>query len=72
MQRRKYFFQRFRQYLLLFLLPVVLVLFISLIISLVRLDGDLESSGRELVNSVNTDLDLSLNLNYSPPCGEDG
>ena len=61
MQRRKYFFQRFRQYLLLFLLPVVLVLFISLIISLVRLDGDLESSGRELVNSVNTDLDLSLN-----------
>lgn len=61
MQKRKYFFRRFRQYLLLFLLPVALVLLISLVISFIRVNKDLENSGRELVNSVNTDLDLSLN-----------
>lgn len=58
--RRKYFFRRFRQYLVLFLLPVTLVVLLSLLLSFSRLTDDLERDGRALVNSVNTDLDLSL------------
>ncbi len=61
MQRRKYFFRRFRQYLLLFLLPVTVVIIISFLISVSQLSGNQKRAGRDLVNAVNTDVELSLN-----------
>ena len=60
MQRRKYFLRRFRQYLLLFLLPVLVVVLISFLLSVSQITENQKQSGRELVYSVNTDLDLSL------------
>ncbi len=61
MQRRKYFFRRFRQYLLLFLLPVTVVILISFLISVSQLSGSQERAGRDLVDAVNTDVEMSLN-----------
>ncbi len=61
MQRRKYFLRRFRQYLLLFLLPVTVVIIISFLISVSQLSGSQERAGRDLVDAVNTDAELSLN-----------
>ena len=60
MQRRKYFLRRFRQYLLLFLLPVLVVVIISFLLSVSQITENQDQSGRELVDSMNTDLDLSL------------
>lgn len=60
MQRRKYFFRRFRQYLILTLLPVLLVIMISFLMSVSQMTASQDQSGKELVESVNTDLDLSL------------
>lgn len=61
MQKRKYFLRRFRQYLLLFLLPAALVFLISLEVSIARFTKSQDEAGRDLVRAVNTDLDLSLN-----------
>ncbi len=60
MQRRKYFLRRFRQYLLMVLLPVLLVIVISFLLSVFQVTESQNRSGREQVDSVNTDLDLSL------------
>ena len=61
MQKRKYFLRRFRQYLILFLLPAALVFLISLEVSITRFTKAQDETGRDLVRAVNTDLDLSLN-----------
>ena len=61
MQKRKYFLRRFRQYIAVFFLPVALVVLISLIVSMIQLARTQEEEGRDLVRSVSTDLDLSLN-----------
>lgn len=61
MQKRKYFLRRFRQYLLLFLLPAALVFLISLAVSIIGFAKAQDEAGRDLVRAVNTDLDLSLN-----------
>lgn len=61
MQKRKYFLRRFRQYLILFLLPATLVFLISLAVSITGFSKSQDEEGRDLVRAVNTDLDLSLN-----------
>ena len=61
MQKRKYFLRRFRQYLILFLLPATLVFLISLAVSITGFSKSQDKEGRDLVRAVNTDLDLSLN-----------
>ena len=61
MQKRKYFLRRFRQYLILFMLPAALVFLISLAVSITGFTKSQDEAGRDLVRAVNTDLDLSLN-----------